>query len=136
MKKKKKLFFQLIFSTYLHVALLKFRSGALVGWEIKFHIQRVPTWHTFGGPHSMKNKKYMKKCDHHHVFSCISCFSWSGVHQKYAMWVHIGCGIDHHHVFSCISLFSWIGVHQKYAKWVLVGCGIKFPIQLLFPAEI
>ena len=52
-----------IFSTYLHVLLLKFQLGALVGWGIQFRIQRVPTWHTFGGPRSTKNKKYMKKRD-------------------------------------------------------------------------
>ena len=45
------------------MVLLKFRSGALVGWGIQFQIQRVPTWNTFGGPYSMKNKKYMKKHD-------------------------------------------------------------------------
>ena len=31
---------------------------------------------------------------HHHIFSCISCFSWSGVHQMYAKWVLVGCGIE------------------------------------------
>ena len=30
----------------------------------------------------------------HHIFSCISCFFWSGVHQKYAKWVLIGCVIE------------------------------------------
>ena len=58
MKKVKELFFQLIFSTYLHVVLLQFREGALVGWGIQFHIQQVTTHHTFGGPHSTKNEKY------------------------------------------------------------------------------
>ena len=42
---------------------LKFQMGAAVGWGIQFRIQRVPTWHTFGGPLSMKNDKYMKKRD-------------------------------------------------------------------------
>ena len=40
--------------------LLKFRSGELVGCRIKFHIQRVPTLHTFDEPLYPKNKKYMK----------------------------------------------------------------------------
>ena len=56
-KQVKKLLFQFVFSTYLHVVLLKFRSGALFGWGIQLCIQRVPTWHTFARPHSMKNKK-------------------------------------------------------------------------------
>ena len=30
---------------------------------------------------------------HHHVFSGISCFWGSGVRQKYAEWVLVGCGI-------------------------------------------
>ena len=30
----------------------------------------------------------------HHVFSCIFCFSWSEVHQKYIKWVLVGCGIE------------------------------------------
>ena len=30
---------------------------------------------------------------HHHIFSGISCFWGSGVHQKYAVWVLVGCGI-------------------------------------------
>ena len=54
---KKKLLFLFVFSTYLPFFLLKFRSGELVGCEIKFRIQRVPTWHTFNGPRYPKNKK-------------------------------------------------------------------------------
>ena len=52
----KKLLFQLVFWAYLHVVLLKFHVGALVGWVIQFRIQRVPTQHTFGGPRSTKNE--------------------------------------------------------------------------------
>ena len=55
----KKVLFQLIFSTYLHVVFLKFQAGALVGWGIQVHIQRAPTRHTFGGPCSTKNEKYI-----------------------------------------------------------------------------
>ena len=45
----KKILFLFVFSTYLPVFLLKFRSGELVGCEIKFHIQLVPTQHTLDG---------------------------------------------------------------------------------------
>ena len=62
-EKKKKTNFLFVFSTYLPVFLLKFRSGELVGCGIKFRIQRVPTRHTFDGPHYPKNKKYLKKHD-------------------------------------------------------------------------
>ena len=48
---------------WLPVFLLKFRSGELVGCGIKFHIQRVPTRHTFDEPRYPKKKKYLKKHD-------------------------------------------------------------------------
>ena len=59
----KKLLFLFIFLTYLPVFLLKFRSRELVGYGIKFCIQRVPTRHTFDGPRYPKNNKYLKKRD-------------------------------------------------------------------------
>ena len=62
-EERKKLLFVFVFSTYLPVFLLKFRSGELVGCGIWFRIQRVPTLHTFDGPRYPKNKKYQKKCD-------------------------------------------------------------------------
>ena len=79
-EKRKILLFVFVFLTYLPVFLLKSRSGEL---------QRVPTRHTFDGPRYPKNKKYLKKCDlpHHHFFSGISCFSGSGIHQKYVVWI-------------------------------------------------
>ena len=107
-EERKKLLFVFVFSTYLPVFLLKFRSGELVGCGIWFCIQRVPTLHTFDRPRYPKNKKYLKKL-------------W---------WWH------HHHVFSGISCFWGNGVRQKYAVWVLVGCGIKFRIQQALPLKI
>ena len=71
-----KLLFLFVFSTYLHVCLLKFRSGDLPGCEIKFCIQRVPTRHTFDRILYHKNKKYLKNVmmmSSSH-FSGISCF--------------------------------------------------------------
>ena len=59
----KKTTFLFVFLTYPPFFLLKFRSGELVGCEIKFHIQRVPTRHTFDGPRYSKKKKYLKKRD-------------------------------------------------------------------------
>ena len=56
----KKTTFLFLFSTYLLVFLLKFQSGQLIGCGIEFHIQRVPTQHTFDGPRYPKNKKYLK----------------------------------------------------------------------------
>ena len=43
--------------------LLKYRLGNLVGYGIKFCMQRVPTRHTFEGTCYPKNKKYLKKHD-------------------------------------------------------------------------
>ena len=46
--------------TYLHMFLLKFRLGELVGCGIKVHIQQVSTRHTFDRTRYPKNKKYLK----------------------------------------------------------------------------
>ena len=55
----KKLLFLFVFLTYLPV-LIKFWSRELIGSEIKFCIQWVPTQHTFDGPCYPKNRKYLK----------------------------------------------------------------------------
>ena len=80
-KKWKNYYFQFFFSTYLHVFLLKFGVAILVGWGIQFHIQRLPTRHNFCGHLSMKNEKYMKKCDvdiQHHIFHVFLIFHGAG----------------------------------------------------------
>ena len=71
-EENKKTTFLFLFSTYLIVFLLKFRLRELVGCGIKFRIQRVPTWHTFDGPHYPKNKKDLKKCDDDIIMECNS----------------------------------------------------------------
>ena len=78
-EEKKKTAFLFVFSTYLPVFLLKFRSGELVGCGIEFRIQRVPTRHTFDGPHYPKNKKYLKKCDDDVIIMFFQVFLVFGV---------------------------------------------------------
>ena len=49
--------------------------------EIQFRIQQVPTQHTFGGPHSTKNEKYMKNVmltSTSHFFMYLSFFMERG----------------------------------------------------------
>ena len=70
---KKDTFFVCI-STFLPIFLLKFQSGELVGCGIKFHIQQVPTRHTFDGPHYPQNKKYLRKCDDDVIFKYFLIF--------------------------------------------------------------
>ena len=93
MEEEKKTIFLSVFSTYLLVSLLKFRSTEIIGCEIKFRIQRVPTRHTFDGPLYPKNKKYMKKRDDDIIITFFQVFLvfWGrGVRQKYAEWVLVG----------------------------------------------
>ena len=99
LEEEKNYFFLFVFSTYLPVFSLKFRSGELVGCGIKFYIQQVPTWYTFDSPHYPRNKNYLKKCDDGIIitfFLGISCFWGSMVHQKYVVWVLVGCRIKFH----------------------------------------
>ena len=76
---KKKTTFLFVFSTYLPVCLLKFRSGDLVGCGIKFCIQRVPTWNTFDGPCYPRNKRYLKKRDDDIIITFFQVFLVLGV---------------------------------------------------------
>ena len=75
----KKLLFFIVFSTYLPVFLLKFRSGELVGCGIKFCIQRVPAQHTCDGPRYPKNKKYLKKRNDDVIITFFQVFLVFGV---------------------------------------------------------
>ena len=68
-----------VFSTYIPVFLLKFRSRELVGCGIWFRIQRVPTLHTFDGPRYPKNKKYLKKRDDDIIITFFQVFLVFGV---------------------------------------------------------
>ena len=141
-EEKKKLFFLFIFSKYLPVILLKFWSWELVGCEIKFHIQQVPTRHTFDGSCYPWKKKYLKKV----MMSSSSCFFkyFYGIVTFFQVFLVFGVAgsiksmssgysLDARHIFSGISYFWGSGVRQKYVEWVLVGCGI---IQRALPIEI
>ena len=90
----KKLLFLFVFSTYLPVFLLKFQSGELVRCKIKFPSNEYPLSILLMDPATPKTRNTWKMWwHHHHIFSGISCFWGSGVHQKYAKWVLVGCGI-------------------------------------------
>ena len=117
-EERKQLLFVFVFSTYLHVFLLKFWLGELVGCEIWFCIQRVPTLHTFDRPRYPKNKKYLKKCDDDviiMVFSGISCFWGRGVRQKYAVWVLYGGGIWFR-IQRALSIKIWVKTQGDMSK--------------------
>ena len=52
---------------------------------------------------------------HHHVFSGISCFWGSGVHQKYVVWVLVGCGIKFH-IQRALFFGNWVKTHGDMSK--------------------
>ena len=99
-----------VFSTYLIVFLLKFRSGELVGCGIRFCIQRVPTLHTFDGPRYPKNKKYLKKRDDDVLIN------FGGRKKKKLLFVFV--------FLTYILVFL-----LKFRSRDLVGCRIWFRIQ-------
>ena len=96
---------------------LKFWSGELIGWGIKFCIQRLPTRHTFDGVRYPKNKKFLKtwKWHHHYIFSGISCFWGSGVCQKYALWVLVRCR-NKFRIEQDLSLEIWVKIQGDMSK--------------------
>ena len=48
-------------------------------------------------------------------FSGISCFWGSGVHQKYAVWVLIGCRIKFH-IKQALPIEIWVKTHGDMSK--------------------
>ena len=84
-EEKKNTTFLFVFSTYLPVFILKFKSGELVGCGIKFCIQWVPTQHTFDGPRYPKNKKYLKKWNDDIIISFFQVFLIFGVPSGYSL---------------------------------------------------
>ena len=86
--KKKKLLFQLLFSTYLPKFLLKFQAVVLVGcnlipYPMSTHVAYI--WWTL-----LHEKWEIHKKTWFQRFSCISQFSCSRVHRNYATWVLLG----------------------------------------------
>ena len=122
--KKTKLLFLFVFSTYLLVFFLKFRSGELIGCRIKFCIQRVPTWHTFDGPCYPKTRNTWKNVmmTSSHFFSFF-LFLGSRVHQKYAVWALVGCRNKFHIQWS-LSLEMWVKIVGDMLKITRIGMSI------------
>ena len=52
---------------------------------------------------------------HHHIFSVISCFWGSRVHQKYAVWVLIGCRVKFH-VQQALLIEIWVKTQGDMLK--------------------
>ena len=55
---------------------------------------------------------------HHHIFSCISWFLWSEIHQKYAKCILIGFKIEFS-IRQMLPIEIWIKPHgDKFKIWV------------------
>ena len=111
-EERKKLLFLFVFSTYLPVFLLKFRLGELVGCGIWFRIQRVPTLHTFDGPHYPKNKKYLKKHDDDIIITFFQVFLIFGVARSIKS---MQCGIKFH-MQRALPIEIWVKTQGDMSK--------------------
>ena len=52
---------------------------------------------------------------HHHIFLGLSCFWGSGVRQKYAVWVLVGCGIKFH-IQRALPIEIWVKTQGDMSK--------------------
>ena len=52
---------------------------------------------------------------HHHIFSGVYFFWGSGVHQKYVVWVLVGCGIKFY-IQQSLPLEIWVKTHGDMSK--------------------
>ena len=109
----KKLFFLFIFSTYLPVFLLKFQAGELIGESNKY-----PHYILLMDPATPKTRNTWKNVmmtSSSHFFRYFFCFWGSGVHQKYAVWVLVGCGIKFH-IQRDLPIEIWVKTQGDMSK--------------------
>ena len=106
-----------VFSTYLIVFLLKFRSGDSLDAEFDSASNEHPHCILLTGlatPKARNTWKNVRMMASSH-FSGISCFLGSRVRQKYVVWVLVGCGIK-----FCIqrglSLEIWVKTQGDMSK--------------------
>ena len=104
---KRKLIFLFVFSTYLHVFLLKFQ------WEISLDVE-----------FNFASNEYQH---------CILLTKLAAPKTRNTWKMWWWCN---HHIFSCISYFWGSGVCQNHVVCALVGCKIKFRIQWALPFRI
>ena len=116
MKKEKNYF---LCSYFRHISLCFYSNFE---WESSmdaefFLIQRVTTLHTFDGPHYPKKrntwKNVMMTSSSH--FSGIYFFWGSGVCQKYAVWVLVGCIIKFR-IQRALLIKIWVKTQGDVSK--------------------
>ena len=90
---KRKLLFLFVFSTYLHVFLLKFQAGELVGCGIKFCIQRALPLEIW-----VKKQTYMSKIRAKKVVLFYDKYVSSTIMVDSFYWNYIGSWIPTHRI--------------------------------------
>ena len=107
-------------SYFRHISLCfysNFDRESLLDAELDSASNMYPPGILLTGPATPKTRNTWKTwwwC-HHHVFSGISCFWGSGVRQKYAVWVHVGCGIKFR-IQRALSIEIWVKTQWDMSK--------------------
>ena len=115
-RKKKTTFCDYIFDIYPYVLIQIFIRKAPWMQNLIMHPTSTHTayfWQTLPPP----KQEILEKCDddNHHVFSGISCFWGSGVRQKYAVWVLVGCGIKFR-IQRALPIEIWVKTQGDMSK--------------------
>ena len=90
---------------------------------------RSTIFHTFDGSYYTKKWEIHKKRDCNHAFLCISHFSCSRTHRKYATWVLLGWGIKFF-IQRVLPLKIWVKtLGDKLKIWVEKVVFSFFPLK-------
>ena len=106
----KKLIFWFVFLTYLHVFLLKFNWESSLDVEFNSAYNEYPHCIPLTDPTTQKTINTWKN-----VFSGISYFWGSGVHQKYAVWVLVSRRIKFH-IQRALPPENWVKTEGDMSK--------------------
>ena len=109
--KRKKLPFVFVFSTYIPMFLLKFQARELFGCGIYCTSNEYPHCILFKDPTTPKIRNTWEK----YAVCGIYYFWGSGVYQKYAVWVLVGCGIKFC-IQWALSIEIWVKTQGDMSK--------------------
>ena len=112
-EEKKKTTFLFVFLTYLPMFLLKFRSGELIGCLHPTSTHLAYFWWTL----IPRKQEIPDKCDDDITIMFFRyLFFWgSGVHQKYTLWVLVGCRIKFR-IQWALLLRIWVKTQGDMSK--------------------
>ena len=116
-EEKKKTTFLFVFLTYIPIFYSNFNRESSLDTEFNSASNEYPHCILFSDPATPKTRNTWKNVmmTSSSCFSGISCFWGSGVHQKYAVWVLVGCRIKFR-IQRALPIEIWVKTQGDMSK--------------------